>query len=240
MKKIATIAAAVAATLGCSQALATYNGHPINNATYYRIDVQPITTMKINFQTGAVDAHIAAYYLAPNIPLPPPPVSIADPLMINGYIIQAANDQAAAGIYGAWVSGQMTLQQLQGMAKGTVHEQCMDVGGAPPTLTFKVTDNPNEAAALAALCTQVANFNGEHIALQGLVNSYAWEGNYQSCWSQPPYPVPSELSITGGTGHYNKVRGELEVRAVQIVNPQNGQCMRPGPVKKLKFVLIPQ
>ena len=149
-KNLIRTSVAVIAAFGCTSALATYNGHPVNNATYYEIDVQPITT--INLQTGA---NIAAYYLVPFIPLPPPPASIADPLMINGYIIQAANDDAAAGIFGAWISGQLPLSAIQAMAKGVMHQVCTDIGGAPPALTFKVTDNPAETPAMAAICQSV-------------------------------------------------------------------------------------
>lgn len=233
-KSIILTVAGIAAALGGGQASATFNGHPLNHLTYYEIDVQPITT--INFQTGA---NINAYYLVPFIPLPPPPMSIADPLMINGYIIQAASDEAAAGIFGAWVSGQLPLSAIQAMAKGTIHQVCTDIGGAPPALTFKVTDNPNEVANLAAICHSVANFNGDHISLTGLVNQIAFEGNWQSCYTQAPAPIPSELGITGGTGVFNRSRGQLKVTAVKIFNPATGTCERPGPVKRLKWSITP-
>lgn len=235
LSKAAVLGAAIAISQG---ALAT--SHPISGANYYEIDVQPMTTLD-----PATGSGIAAYNLLPFIPLPPPPATIADPFMINGYIVLAPNDAAAAGIFGAWLAGQLTLQDIQNMSVGTIHSICTDSGGAYavpgnpfPALLFKTTNNPNEQPDLVSQCTEVANFGGDHLVMGGISNKVAFEGNWPSCWTAAPLPVATKLAVTGGTGAHNKVRGELKIDAVKLeVAP--GICQRPGPVKRLKWTLFP-
>lgn len=239
MNRMLTQAAVLGAAMTMSQvALATT--HPINGANYYEIDVQPLTTLDPITGNG-----IAAYNLLPFIPLPPPPATIADPFMINGFIVQSANDQTAAGIFGAWLAGHLTLQDLANMSVGTIHSECTDIGGAYavpgnpfPPLLFKTTNNPNEQPDLVSLCTEVANFKGDHVVMTGISNKPAFEGNWQSCWTAPPLPIATKLAVTGGTGAHLKIRGELKIDAVKI-EPAPGICQRPGPVKRLKWTVVP-
>ena len=230
-----------AAVLGTTVAMSSlsfgaYNGHPISGFNYYEIDVQPMTTN--DPQSGA---NIEAYNLLPFLPLPPPPTNIADPFMINGFIVLAQNDAQAAGIFGGWLSGQISTEDLRNMSVGTMHSKCTDIGGAYagngfPALLFTVTDEPQEEPNLVTQCIQVANFNGEQLTHTGLSNDPAWEGNWQSCWNAPPAPVTTELAVTGGTGYFLRARGQKKVNAVKLeVAP--GVCQRPGPVKRLKWNL---
>lgn len=240
MQKPMSRLAVFGAALAISQLSLASGGHPISGANYYELDVQPVTT--INPMTGA---NIAAYNLLPFIPLPPPPTSIADPFMINGFIVQAANDAAAAEIFGGWLMGYISLQDLKNMSVATIHSECTDIGGAyadpsspHPPLLFTTTNDPNERPDLVSSCVSTANFKGHHVVMTGISNKPAWEGNWQSCWTQAPLPVSTKLAVTGGTGSFLRVRGELKIDPVKIENPP-GVCQRPGPVKRLRWTLIP-
>ena len=238
MKKLISTAI-IAASLSMPAAALAEWGHPFSGWNYYEIDIQPMTT---NNPFGP--QNIEAFNLLPFLPLPPPTKNTADPFMVNGYIILALSDEMAAGIFGAWTAGQLSTEDLANMAVGTMHSKCTDIGGAfavdgnpYPSLLFKTTDDPNEEPGIVSQCVQVANFKGKQIVMTGLSNNAAFEGNWQSCYTEPPAPVTTELAVTGGTGPFKRARGELSIDAVKIEFPP-GNCQRPGPVKRLKWHLM--
>ena len=135
------------------------------------------------------------------------------------------------------LNSNVRLGNISGALVGVMHGVCTNVGS-----TRSVAPGQNQdLGSFMMQCTHTIRIDGVGtLVITGFGNALEFEGTPDTCFANSGI---QKLAITGGTGVYNRARGEATITALHgptcgIVGCPNPAICRPGPTKQIVLDIL--